>query len=149
MGLNCSNNALTSLDVSGNEVLSDYYFSCEENTYKITAVNGIFNLKDLPGNFDVSRATDWKGATVKDGKLIIDSSVDKVTYTYYCGSDKSKATEFTLLVTHTTKSDAAGSPMTGDNNNLILWFALLLACGTAVGVVGGVAVVRNRRKCNR
>ena len=133
-GLNCSNNNLTSLDVSKNTNLPDNKFYCTGNTYKITAVNGVFNLKDLPGDFDLNNvvADSWEGATVKDSKLIIDSKTNKVTYSYYCGSDKSKEVEFTLLVTHTTKSDDAKSPATGDNNELGLFaFAGLIS---AVGV---------------
>ena len=133
-GLHCAKNNLTSLDVSKCENLSDEDFDCTGNTYKITAVNGVFNLKDLPGDFDLNNvvADSWVGATVKDGKLIIDSKTNKVTYSYYCGSDKSKEVEFTLLVTHTTKSDDAKSPATGDNNELGLFaFAGLIS---AVGV---------------
>ena len=133
-GLYCEKNNLTSLDVSKCPSLPDEEFKCNDNTYKITAVNGVFDLKDLPGNFDLNNvvADSWEGATVKDGKLIIDSKTNKVTYSYYCGSDKSKEVEFTLLVTHTTKSDDAKSPATGDNNELGLFaFAGLIS---AVGV---------------
>jgi LPXTG-motif cell wall-anchored protein len=129
-GLNCSNNNLTSLDVSKCTSLPDDKFYCNDNTYKITAVNGVFDLKDLPGDFDLNNvvADSWEGATVKDGKLIIDSKTNKVTYSYYCGSDKSKEVEFTLLVTHTTKSDDAKSPATGDESELGLFaFAGLIS----------------------
>ena len=139
-GLSCSANALTSIDISSNKGLESKYFFCKDNVYKITAVNGKFDLKNLPGNFDASRASNWNGAVVKDGKLIIASNVDKVTYTYDCGNGASA--EFTLLVTHTTKSDA---PKTGDNdNNLILWIAMLLACSAVTG-----AGLSRRRKCGR
>ena len=133
-GLYCEKNNLTSLDVSKCPSLPDGEFKCTDNTYKITAVNGVFDLKDLPGDFDLNNvvADSWEGATLKDGKLIIDSKTNKVTYSYYCGSDKSKEVEFTLLVTHATKSDDAKSPATGDNKELGLFaFAGLIS---AIGV---------------
>ena len=143
-GLVCSNNSLTSLDVSnGIFDLPDRTFECNDNTYKITPVDGKYDLKNLPEGFNLSKASNWKGAKVENGILIIDKGADKVTYTYDCGDEMTA--EFTLLF---DKSDDAKSPKTGDNDNLILWLALLLVCGGATGVATGVGLSRNR-KCSR
>ena len=106
-------------------------------------MNGKYDLSKLPGNFDVSKASNWKGAKVENGILIIDKNADMVKYTYDCVNGKT--VEFTLLI---YKKDAK-SPNTGDSDssNLALWFALLLVCGAVTGATG--ARLSRDRKCNK
>lgn len=69
----------------------------DDNSYAITATNGVFDLSTLPGSFDVSRVSNWVGATEANGKLTI-TDHSKVTYTYDCRNGQSVT--FTLTVTH-------------------------------------------------
>ena len=93
--LKCSNNQLTSLDLS---VYSRrIVLISDDNSYAITATNGVFDLSTLPGSFDVSRVSSWVGATEENGKLTI-TDPSKVTYTYDCRNGQSVT--FTLTVTH-------------------------------------------------
>ncbi|MDD6032926.1 MAG: DUF6273 domain-containing protein [Oscillospiraceae bacterium] len=87
----CNTNNLTSLDVSKNNALQTLH--CTSNTYDITlGDNRTFNLSSLPGNFDVNKASDWKGGTVNGNILTFNSDV--VTYTYDCENEKTAT--FTL-----------------------------------------------------
>ena len=111
--LNCSNNQLTKLDVSKNTTL--FYLGCfnnqltsldisntkintlnyQGNNYQIVVDNDrAFDLSTLPGNFDVTKTSDWSGGTVNGNMLTVDSDKDTVTYKYDCG--KGKSVTFTL-----------------------------------------------------
>ena len=52
--LSCYNNQITSLDLSNNPALTS--FSCDDNKYKIALTNNTFDLSTLPGGFDISKA---------------------------------------------------------------------------------------------
>jgi len=96
--LHCGSNRLTSLDVSNNTELAD--MNCLKNRYDITAASDrTFDLSNLPGNFDVSKASNWNGGTVSGNTLTVNSGVSIVTYSYDCGNEKSAI--FTLNVTVT------------------------------------------------
>ena len=147
--LYCQNNRLTSVDLSNCKNMGEFVDSkvyLEGNSYEIEAVNGTFDLSTLPGGFDVNRASEWNGATVKDGKLIL-ADAKTVTYTYDLGRGKSGT--FTLEVTNNkvvpTETDTK-TPQTGDENNMFLWLALLLMSG---GAVTAATVANNKRKYNR
>ena len=56
----CNRNCLTSLDLSNQNSLKNV--SVSDNEYEVGTVKGRYYLKQLPGNFDPSRATDWVGA---------------------------------------------------------------------------------------
>ncbi|MCC2231870.1 leucine-rich repeat protein [Lachnospiraceae bacterium CLA-AA-H215] len=86
----CGNNQLTSLDISNNEALLEDYLSVYGNSYTINVskTSRSFNLSLLPGNFDVNKASNWKGGTVNGSILTVDDDADTVTYTYDCGRDK-------------------------------------------------------------
>ena len=61
--LSCALNNITSLDLSKNTALKS--LSSYGNQYTIEIVNGKFDLTTLPGNFDVSKASNWYGGSVE------------------------------------------------------------------------------------
>ena len=90
--LSCDNNQLTSLDVSNTD-MDD--LNCYDNIYQIVVGNDrTFDLSLLPGNFDVSKTSDWSGGKVSGNTLTVDNDKDTVTYKYDCG--KGKSVTFTL-----------------------------------------------------
>ena len=92
--LDCNNNHLTSLDVSENTTLN--LLNCYENIYSISLdQDSKFDLSTLPG-FDVSKASDWVGGTVKGDILTATDST--ITYTYDMGNGYTE--------TFTLKADA-------------------------------------------
>ena len=94
--LRCNDNKLTSLDLSNNTLING--FSGKYNIYNITADSDRrINLSDLPGSFDVSKASNWKGGTVSGNVLTVNENAEFVTYTYDCGSGQS--VDFNLRVT--------------------------------------------------
>ena len=91
----CYNNHLTSLDTSNQKSL--HTLSCNNNNYPITITNDRnYDLSDLPGTFDVNKASNWSGGTVSGNILTVDHDKDSVTYTYDCGNGKTA--NFTLTV---------------------------------------------------
>ena len=105
--LNCGYNRLTSLDVSNNTKLT--VMDCLHNRYAITAASDrTFDLSNLPGNFDVSKASNWNGGTVSGNTLTVNSGVSAVTYSYDCGNEKSAI--FTLNVTVTPAPTPTPTP---------------------------------------
>ncbi|MCM1567851.1 MAG: fibronectin type III domain-containing protein [Roseburia sp.] len=97
--LGCSDNNLSSLDVSGCPALET--LSCSDNIYSMPrSLDNTYDLSKLPGNFDVSRASDWQGGSVEGNILTVDAEVEQVTYTYDVdGSNGDKTEEFTLKIT--------------------------------------------------
>ena len=105
--LRCGYNRLTSLDVSNNTELT--VMDCLNNRYAITAASDCtFDLSNLPGNFDVSKASNWNGGTVSGNTLTVNSGVSIVTYSYNCGNEKSAI--FTLNVTVTPAPTPTPTP---------------------------------------
>lgn len=105
--LHCGYNRLTSLDVSNNTELT--VMDCLNNRYAITAASDrTFDLSSLPGNFDVSKASNWNGGTVSGNTLTVNSGVSTVTYSYDCGNEKSAI--FTLNVTVTPAPTPTPTP---------------------------------------
>ena len=85
--LRCNDNQLTSLDVSNTD-MDD--LNCYDNIYQIVVGNDrTFDLSLLPGNFDVSKTSDWSGGKVSGNTLTVDSDKDTVAYKYDCGKGKS------------------------------------------------------------
>ena len=104
--LDCSYNRLTELDVSQNTKLTALYFDTNQitslqadnctnltvivtgsNKYKVEVYKKtrILDPSILPGNFDISRVRNLKGATQNaDGTLTVQEGVGKVTYEYRC-----------------------------------------------------------------
>lgn len=65
--LNCFESQLTSLDVSNNPLLTE--LNCNGNWYNIGETCGAYDLKNLPTGFDLSKTSNWQGATLKDDML--------------------------------------------------------------------------------
>lgn len=94
-----TSNNLTSLDLSKNPKLTTLF--CEDNFYNITLdEQNSFDLSKLPGDFDVTKTSNWsEGATVSGTVLKISSPRPwKVTYDYDLGNGE-KAT-FKLNLTY-------------------------------------------------
>ena len=147
--LKCSGNQLTKLDLSNNKILAALYCSnnnltslnldnntatsltlrCEPNNYPISVrSDGKFDLRTLPGNFDVNRTKDWKNGSVSGNTLTVKPDASKVTYKYKCKdysilSDIFKT--FTLnitwryTITFDTDGGSAVSPITQDYGTAI------------------------------
>ena len=128
--LDCSYNRLTELDVSQNTKLTELYFVANQitslqadnctkltelyagsNKYKVEVYKKtrILDPDILPGNFDISRVRNLKGATQNaDGTLTVQEGVGKVTYEYRCVGEIYKT--FTLNVTETDDPNAGIVP---------------------------------------
>ena len=128
--LKCSYNRLTELDVSQNTKLTELYFvsnkitslqadNCTNltviftgsNKYKVEVyrTTRILDPSILPGNFDISRVRNLKGATQNaDGTLTVQEGGGKVTYEYRCVGEIYKP--FTLNVTETDDPNAGIVP---------------------------------------
>lgn len=93
--LSCSNNQLTSIDLSYNINLSPINTVLHGNTYLLDfGKENSFDLSNLPGNFDVSKSSDWEGAQIKENILIVDYGVDEITYTYDLGNGNREQFKF-------------------------------------------------------
>ena len=128
--LDCSYNRLTELDVSQNTKLTELYFVANQltslqadnctnltviftgsNKYKVEVYKKthILDPSILPGNFDISRVRNLKGATQNaDGTLTVQEGGGKVTYEYRCVGEIYKP--FTLNVTETDDPNAGIVP---------------------------------------
>ncbi|MCM1567850.1 MAG: fibronectin type III domain-containing protein [Roseburia sp.] len=98
MRLDCSSNNLSSLDVSGCPALAG--LDCSDNYYyMLSSSDNTYDLSELPGNFDVSRASGWEGGSVEGNILTVEAGVRRVTYTYDVdGSAGNRTGEFVLHV---------------------------------------------------
>ncbi|MGN1307641.1 MAG: S-layer homology domain-containing protein [Faecousia sp.] len=107
--LYCGFNYLAAVDVSGNTGL--VYFDAEDNTYPVRLSEGrTFDLSTLPGGFDLSKASNWTGGTVKGTSLTFAPDVTEVTYDYDCGYEDSAT--FALIPANTvTASGLYGTDM--------------------------------------
>ena len=91
----CYQNQLTELDVSQTAV-TELKASGNQITIEVEETSRTFDLRTLPGKFDVSKATNWNGGTVSGKTLKVNEGVNQVTYTYDCG--KGSSIDFTLNV---------------------------------------------------
>lgn len=95
--VNATYNHLTSLDLTASAEAATSTQCMEADTryneYDITIdSNRSFDLKDLPGNFDISRTSGWSGGTVSGTVLTVYEDADKVSYYYdYFGENKEYA----------------------------------------------------------
>lgn len=93
--LDCGHNQLTSLDLSANAEL----LYLEKNNNSLSVIldeNKQFDLSTLPGNFDVSKASNWTNGTVSGTILTATDTNLPVTYDYDCGNGY--AVSFTLYL---------------------------------------------------
>lgn len=86
--LRCGDNKLTSLSFNENVVMppvASIYTS--NNHYQIAVdADGIYDLSQLPGNFDVSKTSDWTNGELNGTKLKVTPGSTTVTYKYNTGS---------------------------------------------------------------
>ena len=112
------NSHFTSLDFSATAVTTTMQWTChtttdvnilEGNAYPITlSAEHTFDLSTLPGAFDVSKASEWKGGSVSGSLLTVDEGAESVSYTYDVGKDLSA--EFTLTVAGINPPDQPEQP---------------------------------------
>ena len=94
--LDCTQNRLTSLDVSKNTELVQLHCNGNQIDINVETTPRTFDLSNLPGKFDVTKATNWNGGDVDGNTLKVKPGVTQVTYTYDCGKGFSR--DFTLNV---------------------------------------------------
>lgn len=86
--LRCGDNKLTSLSFNENVVMppvASIYTS--NNRYQIAVdADGIYDLSQLPGNFDVSKTSDWTNGELNGTKLKVTPGSTTVIYKYNTGS---------------------------------------------------------------
>ncbi len=105
------NNHLTSLNLDNNLNLNFTYTDIYsgENVYTVTLnPDRTFDLRNLPGNFDVTRVTGWEHGNAEDNILTVDEGTNVVYYAYKCRSDIMEVS-FKLNVTGTGGSTGGGS----------------------------------------
>lgn len=108
------NNHLTSLNLDNNPKLelttyTDIYHSDFNNVYTVTLnPDRTFDLRNLPGNFDVTRVTGWEHGKANGNILTVDEGTNVVYYAYKCRSDIMEVS-FKLNVTGTGGSTGGGS----------------------------------------
>ena len=109
--LNCFNNQLTVLDVSSSPELTKLWLGDNhltslnldnnpnlnitytdiysgENVYTVTLnPDRTFDLRNLPGNFDINRVTGWVHGNAEGNTLTVDEGTNVVYYAYKCRSD--------------------------------------------------------------
>ena len=131
-GLNCFDNQLTVLDVSSSQNLTKLWLGDNhltslnldnnpnlnlsstdiysgENVYTVTLnPDRTFDLRNLPGNFDVTRVTGWEYGKANGYILTVDEGTNVVYYAYKCRSDIMEIS-FKLNVTGTGGSTGGGS----------------------------------------
>ena len=91
--LDCSRNQLTSLDLKFNNKIKD--FDASYNKREIFINNDrTFDLTSLSRDFDISKASNFKGGVVTGNILTVEEGKDRVTYKYDCG--QGKTAEFRL-----------------------------------------------------
>lgn len=85
--LRCGDNKLTSLSFNENAVTSYASIYTGNNHYQIAVdADGIYDLSQLPGKFDVNKTSDWTNGEQNETKLKVTPGSTKVTYTYNTGS---------------------------------------------------------------
>ena len=95
--LYCLDNQLTSLHLDGNTSLETVVCTGNQKTVQVTEEN-TFDLTFLPGDFDISRASDWRGGTV-DGNILTFTDT-RATYFYEIGNGRTE--EFALITENYT-----------------------------------------------
>ena len=128
-------NHLTSLNLDNNLNLNFTYTDIYsgENVYTVTLnPDRTFDLRNLPGNFDVNRVTGWEHGKANGYILTVDEGTNVVYYAYKCRSDIMEAS-FKLVVTGTGGSTGGGSTGGGSTGGST-------GGGAAILLVGGAAV---------
>lgn len=85
--LRCGDNKLTSLSFNENAVTSYASIYTSNNHYQIAVdADGIYDLSQLPGDFDVNKTSDWTNGEQNGTKLKVTPGNTTVTYKYNTGS---------------------------------------------------------------
>ena len=87
--LRCNDNKLTSLKLNENAFSSPYptEIASYNNHYPIAVdADGIYDLSQLPGDFDVSKTSDWTNGEQTGTTLKVNPGSTTVTYKYDTGS---------------------------------------------------------------
>ena len=86
--LRCGDNKLTSLSFNENVVMPPVAsINTYNNRYQIAVdADGIYDLSQLPGNFDVSKTSDWTNGERNGTELKVTPGSTTVTYKYNTGS---------------------------------------------------------------
>lgn len=86
--LRCGDNKLTSLSFNENVVMPPVPSIYTSNNHYQIAVDadGIYDLSQLPGGFDVSKTSDWTNGELNGTKLKVTPGSTTVTYKYNTGS---------------------------------------------------------------
>ena len=86
--LRCGDNKLTSLSFNENVVMPPVPSIYTSNNHYQIAVDadGIYDLSQLPGNFDVNKTSDWTNGELNGTKLKVTPGSTTVTYKYNTGS---------------------------------------------------------------
>ena len=114
------NNHLTSLNLDNNPNLNFTYTDIYsgENVYTVTLnPDRTFDLRNLPGNFDINRVTGWEHGNAEGNTLTVDEGTNVVYYAYKCRSGMLEVS-FKLVVTGTGGSTGGGSTGGGDGGTV-------------------------------
>ena len=86
--LRCNDNKLTSLSFNENVAMPPVAsINTYNNRYQIAVdADGIYDLSQLPGNFDVSKTSDWTNGERNGTELKVTPGSTTVTYKYNTGS---------------------------------------------------------------
>ena len=86
--LRCNDNKLTSLSFNENVAMPPVAsINTYNNRYQIAVdADGIYDLSQLPGNFDVSKTSDWTNGELNGTKLKVTPGSTTVIYKYNTGS---------------------------------------------------------------
>lgn len=86
--LRCNDNKLTSWSFNENVVMPPVpSINTYNNRYQIAVdADGIYDLSQLPGNFDVNKTSDWTNGEQNGTKLKVTPGSTTVTYKYNTGS---------------------------------------------------------------
>ncbi|MGI6077367.1 MAG: hypothetical protein ACOYCB_04285 [Fastidiosipilaceae bacterium] len=113
--LTCHNNQLTSLDISKTAIQNWAYV--EPNQLRVQPNrNGNFDLSTLPGNFDVTKVSNWEGGTLSGHILTPDPTADAVTYTYDIG--KGLSANFSLVIRQDPVTNVTARPLAANTVDL-------------------------------
>ena len=98
--LRCNDNKLTSLSFNENAVMAPYADIYTSNNHYQIAVDadGIYDLSQLPGNFDVSKTSDWTNGEQNGTVLRVTPGSTTVTYKYDTGNTYTGLRTFNLDV---------------------------------------------------
>ena len=119
------NNYLTSLNLDNNPKLeltpyTDIYHPDFNNVYTVTLnPDRTFDLSTLPGNFEISRVTEWVNGNAEGNILTVDEGTNVVYYGYRCITGMQDV-GFTLDVTGTGGSTggSTGGGSTGGGTTI-------------------------------